>query len=201
MKNFILLFFGMFIIVMSCDTKKEDKLVLKKSDQFYIDYLKSELEKNGIKNTEYYKVGAEAIDFEGLNHAEIMSNIEKSIPQIKQDYEMDKQQRLTKLNIFIATIKKHNLEEKEPFYKILLSDISDDEKLDVFYKEERNFFDALGKAKELDDVELSIQTQVKYSYLSLLARDAENKIVNLDAVPLEQRNTFSYSIKNMMKII
>ncbi len=195
MKNCTLLFFGMFMILMSCDTKKEEQLMLKKSDQFYVDYFKSELLKKGVKNTAYFKVAAEEADYEGLNHSEIMSNIEKAIPLIKQNYEMDKQQRLTKLKVFIATIKKHNLDEKEPFYKILVSDISDDEKLDFYYKEERNFFDALGKSKELGDVELSNQVHTKYSYLNLLARDTNNNIVNFDAVPLEQRTVLTYSIE------
>lgn len=193
MKKIALIFIGTVLTLMSCDTKK-DNFVEKKSDQYYTDYLKSELLKNGIKNTEYYKIGTEEADFEGLNHAEIIANIEKAIPQIKQDYEMDKQLRLIKLNVFIATIRKHNLEEKEPFYKILLSDISDDEKLDVFYKEERIFFDALGKAKELKDVSLSQQLTEKYYYLDLIARDADNTIVNLEAIPLEQRTALTYSI-------
>ncbi|UMB54791.1 hypothetical protein MKD41_04795 [Lutibacter sp. A64] len=195
MKNITLLLGGLLLVLASCESDKNENLTLKKTDQYYIDYLKNELLKSGIKNTTYFKVEAENINLDGLNHSEIMSNIEKALPHFNENYENDKKYRLEKLNLFIETIKEHNLEDKEEFYKRLLS-MENKEFQKNFYDTEKEMFrEEMQRVADLDDLQLAMDTQIRFGYLEVIARDKDGKKVDKNTITSKNKDAVVYSIE------
>lgn len=196
MNKSILLILGMFLlIIISCDTTKEEDVTLLKQQEYYINYLKKELEKNGIKNTTYFKIPIEDVNFSNLNHYEIISNIDKAIPLLKENFEKDKRYRLKKINLLISTINGHGLIDKEGFYKKLISETSDDKRIDIYYEEMNTYFTELDKAKDLGDYLLSNQIVKKYSYLTVLAKDNIGNFVSVNFIKAGEESKFKFSIE------
>ncbi|WP_418603130.1 hypothetical protein [Hwangdonia sp.] len=198
MKNYKLLItcLGLVsLVIVACSDTVEKNNDEKNQREFYINHLEKELASNGVKNTSYFTVDYDNINFEGKTHSEVMANIDKVVHIFKENFETDNLYRLNRVNLLINIINQNKLIDKEIFYKKLVNAPTDDEKIEIYYNEQTKYFKELGRAKENGDYKLSNKIANKYAYLTILARDSHgNLILYKDDIPKTKEN-LSYSIK------
>ena len=99
------------------------------------------------------------------------------------------------INLLITTIKKNNLEHKEDFYKRLLA-MENIEYQKQFYDAEKEVFKKeMQNAADLEDLQLAMDTQIRFGYLIVLARDTNGNIVNKNSINPKNKDTIVYSIE------
>ncbi len=201
----IVLTLGVFFVIIatiSCVRTEKDNLTSSKSHEYYTNYFKKELIKNGIENTEYFQTGINADKkaeteeiYKNLSHSQIMSNLDESILIIKKEFEEAVIYHTKEVNLLISTIKEYNLVDKGEFYKKLLDANSDIERTNLHCKERNKYCSKLEKARINNDVNLTLKLIDKYSYLNLLTRDKEGIYVFINNISPDKKEGLRYSIE------
>lgn len=140
------------LVIVACSDTVEKNNDEKNQRDFYINHLKKELALNGVKNTSYITVDYDNINFEGKTHSEIMANIDKAVHVFKENYETDNLYRLNRVNLLINIITENKLMDKESFYKKLVNAPTDDEKITIYYNEQKNILTNLAEQKKMETI-------------------------------------------------
>jgi len=197
-------------LLLSCNTEKES---LQNSQEYYADLLNKKLIENGIKNTEYFTVGFENINVEGLSHDEIIANINEAIPILKEKYEeslitmkntlkADASKKMfgdvittEALNLLIKTVKQNSLDSEEPFYQKLFALKLKKDQVTLYVAELDLFKRKMVEASDKGDLGLVAKIQEKYSYLFVDARATNGTKVSLDLINDKNRSSMRYVIR------
>ncbi|MFD1613705.1 hypothetical protein [Gelatiniphilus marinus] len=185
-----------FIGLISC---KDNKEVLREPDAYYLEYLKKAFEDNNIVETPSFKIDYSNFELDDkLSHDELIFEIDSKVQLLKRILETNRQQELERVNVLIKVVKENNLEHKEEFYEKLLRAKTDDQKIDLYAKELKEFFSKLEIAKLKNDPDLSTKVANEYSYLTVLAKDDNGNYVNKTG--LHVKEGLNYSIAKYDKV-
>ena len=204
MKNYvgIIKLFAVFLLVISCETDDHKDLNLSvKSHEFYDNYFRTEMLKNGVVETEFFKIPKLHFDqpwMDGATHAEFISNLDETVALLKKVREKTLKKQIQDVNDFVKIIKENNLVEKEKFYQDLISAKSDIDRLILYQKEYKKYIDSCDEDKTvIIDPGKPLKSDSKYDYLFVVAKNSEGVYVAGNA-PYNKKD-LQYSIKKYDK--
>ena len=171
-----------FVTVMSCGREDNNNLDISfQSKEFYNNYFKTEMLKNGVVETGFFKIPKLHFDqpwMASAAHAEFISKIDETVVILKKSREETLKRQINEVNNFIEIIKEHNLVEKEKFYQELISKKSDLDKLIFYQKEYNKYIKSWDKnVLVINDPKKPIKRDNKYNYLLVIAKNSDGDYI------------------------
>lgn len=107
---------------------------------------------------------------------------------------------LRDLKVLVSVIENQNLLDKEDFFRKIMK-VADEQQRYELYRKELHIRDVeMRKAADKGDLQLATEIQEKYAYLTVLARDMDGEIVDLDSVFDKNKHLVHYSIEKFDSI-